>query len=238
MSRMIGWFVLLAMLFFCVSVRSDDVPATQPTTDEEKIEAWWNDLEKEDPEASRALLNMAQKPDLVIPFLKDHLTPLIINAEEARKLIADLGSDDEGVWKAAFDKLSYLDPRLAIDLETLMNENNDMPIRSRLVEILCDYPAETYAGKYISLHKFSKEKNYNFTNNKGSWWAEWNVAKLNKGGTSKKKWTRANRAIVLLEHFNTPEAVEIIKDMTSGHPEAQPTKSAQEALEFLEKNRH
>jgi hypothetical protein len=38
---------------------------------------------------------------------------------------------------------------------------------------------------------------------------------------------------VLLEHIGTPEAVAILKDMASGHPDAQPTRVAREALDRL-----
>ena len=46
----------------------------------------------------------------------------------------------------------------------------------------------------------------------------------------KKKWTRAERAIVLLEHIQTPAAIAILEKMATGHSEAQPTKVAKEAL--------
>ena len=46
------------------------------------------------------------------------------------------------------------------------------------------------------------------------------------GRNTKKKWTRAVRAIVLLEHIGTPDAVAILKDMATGHPDAYPTKVA------------
>ena len=38
------------------------------------------------------------------------------------------------------------------------------------------------------------------------------------------------RAIILLEHIGSPDAVAILKDMSTGHPEAQPTRTAVEAL--------
>ncbi len=38
------------------------------------------------------------------------------------------------------------------------------------------------------------------------------------------------RAIILLEHIGSPDAVAILKDMATGHAEAHPTKTAVEAL--------
>ena len=50
---------------------------------------------------------------------------------------------------------------------------------------------------------------------------------------TKKKWTRAVRAIVLLEHIGSPDAEAILKEMATGHPDAHPTKVAREALKTL-----
>ena len=87
------------------------------------------------------------------------------------------------------------------------------------------------------LRKFAGGFNF-FAPNEGSWWAESRVDRINPLQpwlTHKKKWTRAVRAIVLLEHFGTPDAVAILKEMATGHPEAQPTRVARDALARLAK---
>ena len=73
---------------------------------------------------------------------------------------------------------------------------------------------------------------YNFHADRGGWWAEHKVSRINSNGWEipKRKWVRA---IVLLEHIGTPDAVAILKEMATGHPEAQPTRIAREALERL-----
>ena len=40
---------------------------------------------------------------------------------------------------------------------------------------------------------------------------------------------------MLLEHFGTPGAVAILKEMATGHPDAQPTRVARDALARLGK---
>lgn len=52
----------------------------------------------------------------------------------------------------------------------------------------------------------------------------------------KKQWTRIVRAIVLLEHIGTPEAVAILREMATGHPDAQPTEAARDSLERFGKS--
>jgi hypothetical protein len=204
-------------------------PATQPAPASAKLDELWADLAGAEPQCTRALLKLAEQREQAMALFKERLKPLNLSADEARALIADLGSDDEAVWKPAFEKLQYFDPRLAIDLPTLMNETNDQTTRTRLVDILCDVPADTYAGKSIQLRKLGKsEEAYNFHHNESSWWAEAKIARLQKHA-----WNRAMRAIVLLEHWATPEAIALLKDLASGNPDAAPTKAAKEALENL-----
>src|SRR5947209_15660569 len=101
------------------------------------MQKWWDDLEKPEPACSRALLNLADHPAESVAFFKERLKPLKIEPGDVRSLIRDLQSDEENVWKPAFEKLEYFDPRLAIDLPTLMKENVQPRSRNRLIEILC-----------------------------------------------------------------------------------------------------
>ena len=212
-----------------------DAPATQPLTDEQKMESWWNDLQKPDPQGSRAVLNFSAKPEQTVAFFKQRIKPLTISEEDLNKALADLSSDDEAVWKPAFEKLSYLDPRLTTDLGTLMANVTEPVARNRLVAILCDRDADAFQGKSVQLRGVGNGE-YNFFDGNGSWWAEAKVERLGAGGweTQKRTWTRVIRAIVLLEHIGTPDAIAILRDMATGHPDADPTKIAQDVLTILE----
>jgi hypothetical protein len=198
-------------------------------------EAWWTDLEKEETDATRALLNLADRPAETVRFLKGKMKPLKISAAEVRALLLKLGSQNEKVWRSAFEGLEYFDPRLAIDLETLMDRYKEAPGRQRMVEILSGREAGSLKGKDVQLRKFGGPDDFNFTAENGSWWAERRVDRINTYSwvNPKKKWTRAVRGIVLLEHIGTPDAVAILKDMATGHPDAQPTKVARDALKRL-----
>jgi hypothetical protein len=46
-------------------------------------------------------------------------------------------------------------------------------------------------------------------------------------------WTQAVRAVVILEHIGGPDALAILKEMAKGHPDAQPTQIAKEAVQRL-----
>ncbi len=204
------------------------------STDNDSMSGWWEDLAKDDPQASRALLKFADKPDDAIAFFKEHLAPLKISEEDVTKAIADLGSDDENVWKPAFEKLEYFDPRLTIDLSKLMSDVTEGSARTRLVEILSHRPADSLKGKTVALHNLGNGEGYNFCADNSSWWAEHQVSRIGNGPWQPKpKWTRATRAICLLEHIGGEKAVEIIKEMSTGHPEASTTHAAAEALDAL-----
>jgi hypothetical protein len=222
---------VLVTLLFAPLLRADD----RPPPDEQQMQKWWDDLEKPEPICSRALLKFAGHPAESVTFFKERLKPLTIEAADVRSLIRDLESDEENVWKPAFEKLEYFDPRLAIDLPTLMKENVKPRSRNRLIEILCSLKPGAFQGRTISLR--STEDGYNFFDNHASWWAEVRIDRLGPGASgenSKPKWTRASRAIVLLEHIASPEAIAILRDMSTGHDDAEPTKVAREALAKLE----
>jgi hypothetical protein len=225
-------FVLACLVLLCVTARAD-VPATQPQSEQQQIETWWADLEKSEPQSTRAILNFADKPAAAVAFFREKLKPLALTEEDLDKAIGDLASDEESVWKPAFEKLEYFDPRLARELQPLMSGVNDPVARCRLVEILCDRTADSLAGKNIELRPLGGGGDgYNFAANNSSWWAEHKIERLNNGGgwNSKKKWTRATRAIVLLEHIGNADAILILRDMATGNPDASPTKAAKEAL--------
>ena len=109
------------------------------------------------------------------------------------------------------------------------------PLRQRLVEILSSREAGSLGEGDVSLRKIGGN-NFNFVSGIGSWWAE---AKISRLGTdawrgANKKWARAVRAIALLEHIKSPEAIGLLKDLSTGHPDAEPTKFAVEAIARLE----
>ena len=101
-----------------------------------------------------------------------------------------------------------------------------------MVEVLSGREASSLADKDIILRGVGNDGFNFFAQNFGSWWAEHKVSNINAHvwDNAKKKWTRAVRAIVLLEFIGTPEAVTVLKEMATGHPEAQPIRTAKAAL--------
>jgi len=210
-----------------------------------ELEDLWTALAGDELTASRALLKLAARPKEAVELCAERLKPLTIDEKRVRVLLKDLGNEDERIWKAAVEELEYFDPRLTIDLQTLMDEVTDHVPRARLVAILSgDRPADQLLEKKdpITLNRSGGQNEpvyYNFRQSGGAWWAEYRIERINVGtwGNRRKYWTRAVRAIVLLEHIGTPEAVAVVKSVAKGHADAQPTKAAKEALVRLEKRK-
>ncbi|VTR94123.1 unnamed protein product [Gemmata massiliana] len=227
---------LIALIALLSNVPAAPVP-NDPAGVRKLLDAKWAELEKDEFAASRALLALSARPKEAIPFLREQLKPLKLTQDQAKRLLKDLGSDKEEVWKGAFHEMEYLDPRLTIGLVELMDQVTETPARQRLVAVLTGYEISAVAlllgEKGITLSDIGKGEGYNFRSDRGSWWAEHRVERLNIGGNRKRKWTQTVRAIALLEFFGTPDAVAILKNLATGHPDAQPTKMAKEALDRL-----
>jgi hypothetical protein len=227
--------LLLACLFGPLASLS--VAAPSPAVDkkakQKELEALWADLYKDEPAASTAVIKLFKQPDHTVPFLKEKLRPLKLTAARCKQLLSDLGSKDEKIWKAAWDELDYLDPRLAIDLPTLMKDVTDNPARTRMVELCSARTADSLLGENVQLR--SVGDGYNFTS-KGSWWGEHQIERIGKGfWNTKKSWTRATRGIAILEQVRSTEAKKVLEQMAEGHPEAFPTKAAKESLKRMKK---
>ncbi len=221
-------------LTFAPSGKSAGPQSVTVAANQSQMDSWWIDLEKGEAEASRALLDLCDHAQEAVPFLKDKLRPLTISSGQVKALLLKLNSPDEHLWKPAFAELEYFDPRLAIELPELMERVTESPARQRMVEVLSEREPGSLKDKQIDLSPVGDGFNF-FSQGVGSWWAEPKVSKINsyRWSTFKRKWTRAQRAIVLLEQIGTPEAASILKAMATGHPEAVPTKLAKDSLARL-----
>jgi len=197
------------------------------------LDAWWADLMSDEPGVpERAVLALATRPKQTVPFLRDRLKPLKASKADVEKALTDLGSDKKAVWQPAFDQLQYYDPRLAIDLVTLMKDVTGTPARQRLVAVLVNHHVspDEYAGFEFVLREDEGIYNFVCQSAKGnsSMWAEHKVQNI-----VNPRWLRLIRAVAVLEHVGTADAVAILNDLATGHPDARPTRAAKEALTRL-----
>ena len=147
-----------------------------------------------------------------------------------------LGSENEAEWKGAAAKMAYFDPRLAVEVKVLMEEAMDPVENARLVEVLLDVPPGSFTGHTFKFMRFAKD-NYGLMDvaRKSTMAVAWKLSQIDQGGAHKSQWRRAARAEVVLGSFGTPEAVGILKEMGTGHADAEPTRVAKEELARLGK---
>jgi hypothetical protein len=232
-------FTLLLLLsalfgFSCLELSAAPARPVDKVAKKKELESLWTKLYEDEPASTTAAIKLFKQPEHAVPFLQEKLRPLKLEAVQCRKLLAELGSNDEKTWKAAWEALDYLDPRLAIDLPTLMNEVTTNPSRTRMVELCSDRDADSLSGQDVQIRPVGDD-GYNFFS-KGSWWAEHKIERIGKyRWNPKKSWTRAARGIAVLEQIGSPEARKVIEQMATGHPDAFPTKAAKESLKRMKK---
>jgi RNA polymerase sigma factor (sigma-70 family) len=226
-------------------VPKDDGKLTEEKKKE--LDALFANLGRSGPEGTRATLTFAGQPATAVAYLKQRLRPLKLTEEEAKGLIAKLFSDKDDEYKAAKKELADLDPRLAMPVvqvwalaeteeqklrlaQFFVGEREEFPhctIDLRIPEE-DDYPAQiTVKGKPgVPANVFPKGRVPNYTMGTAR-----DMAYLKKWG----HWESHSSAITVLEHIGTPEAVKVIEDMATGHPDAAPTIVAKQVLERRKK---
>jgi hypothetical protein len=91
--------LLSSLLFAALSQATDEPKRTDASPTE--LEALWSNLYADEPAAANAALKLYKSADAAVPFLKQKLQPLRLDADQCRQLLQELGSEDEKVWKAA-----------------------------------------------------------------------------------------------------------------------------------------
>ncbi len=234
---MFGMSRLIVVLILASATLGQAAPLPKP--DPEKIRkeldtAWEALLSEDEQTAGRALLCFASHKEDAVDYIKSKLKPLKLTKERACQLLADLVSGDDQVSKAAFEEFKYFDPRLVLDDKQLREALLDKPAR-RLGAVLCDLPMDTLTGE--KWHWYSPDnKMYRFNCGEAvsDRDAAITVGLIGKVGR-KATWVRAIRAVTVLEFVGTPKAREILDDISTGHPNAAPTKAAKAAIDRLKK---
>jgi RNA polymerase sigma factor (sigma-70 family) len=194
----------------------------------EEMDGLWDDLTKHGQEASAAMLRLAQGGEETVAFLRTKVLPMRLSEEEANRLLGLLSSEREEEWRGAFEKLDYFDPRLVSDVPALMEQVKEPRARARLADILTGHEAGDAGEGEIKWRRFS-QRGYSVTNGKWTRFAETWLDTLSR--VDKKKWLQVERGIAVLGEIGSAEAVGILREMSRGHQDAEPTRVAVEELE-------
>ncbi len=182
--------LFLALLAFTIQPVEHRPPAANPgmsprdspgTTD-----VWWADLEKGETDAIRALLSLADRREKAVAFLKTKMKPLKITPGAVRALLLKLGNENEKVWRPAFEELEYFDPRLAMDLETLMDRYKESPARKRMVEVMSGKEAGWFGDQEVNFGR-SRNGMFYFGTLKSFLRADHKIEDLNRIGATPRR---------------------------------------------------
>ncbi len=232
--------LLVAVALFTTSALAAPVPNTKEAKKRE-MDRLYGILQYYGPTSAVAgLLPMSAMPaDDVLPYLAAKLKPLKLTEERAKQLIADLGSNDMKVVEAAFEEMAYFDTRLVMTPQAAFELAPQGVARQRLAAAWEGRPIVEYADSKLEITRWARRQPDGQLSPQVGLTVEKDNRKLSHtfsmvvADVKLNAWKRAARSVYLLEHFSTPDAVKVIKDMAAGHEDAMPTKAAKAALERL-----
>ncbi|MBX7104564.1 MAG: hypothetical protein K1X57_10820 [Gemmataceae bacterium] len=237
----------LALWSAPAEARADDPPVARTEDDKKPVDKWqaaWADLVgKDDVKATRAVLTLALSPREAVPFLTGKLRVVSVDDKKVKKWIDDVASEKAEVRDAAAKELDFIAPLIQEELMKAIENAADDDTRDRLMKIMHDLPDDipgAVGGIAIAVPALPA----------GGGALPIPVPPAPPGGGAiivgaanaiplgedafvRTSWRQSLRAIAILEHIGTPEAVATLKKLSEGHADAKPTKAAKEALDRL-----
>jgi RNA polymerase sigma factor (sigma-70 family) len=239
--------VLLALCVACAwgaaalwSAAGQPGPQADPSRTAEpasRLDGLWADLASADEaKATRAALALVATKDAV-PFLKDRLKPVKVDAKRVAQLIEQLDSDDFARREEAANELDYLGKFIKTDLERAAKDTKSAEVTKRVQDMLGRIASET-AGPAAPPALTGNRVEASSVNGKITVTIDGKPINLTPTAAApapRLAWVRVARAAAVLEHVGTPEAQKILEALADGEAEAPPTKAAKEALDRLKK---
>jgi hypothetical protein len=226
-------FALPVVLVASAVATAAPVPVNKPA-ERKQLQAHWEQLDNHDPLVqAKAVFALLDHPRAV-EFLADKLPPVSGDADQLKAWMKDLNSGSETVWRAAFEKLQYHDPRTGMSADEqmeLMTTDNGRRLFTSLwygYEVHIEpgttrtYLTRGFAGNtpYI---QFTAERQ-----SRGSHSYQLNVSPVKDLCPS--EWRRAAVAAHVLHARDTKAARTALARLADGAAEALPTRTAAELL--------
>jgi len=224
-------------------------PAAKAPAADTLASAWKDMLSGDEAKATCAALEFGKQPEVAVAFLKANLRPLKAEPKIIAKLIEELGNKDFTTRESAQAELEYFSKFIKGDLEAALKSSGEEEAKNRIAKLLGRIAEEEKEAK-LNEEKPAPElgngrggasvsvRTVNgvttvFINGKPIDTTPKVVAKLPPLST----WTRAARAIGILESIGTPDAVKQLEAISLGEDTAAPTKLAQDAIARLKRKK-
>ena len=238
--------LLFALAFAPLAVAADP-PAVKDATP--FAAAWQDMLSADEAKATRAACLFVSKPKEGVEFIASKLNPVKADPKRLEQLTAELGDKDFATRDAAQQELDYLGKFAKADLEKALKTATNAEAKERLTKLLGrieaydrqekimegkaeadPVPARPGRGGGVSVSIINGQV---MINGQPVNTAPRLVEKI----APPSAWTRAARAIGVLEFVGTPEAVKLLEAVSLGEDNAPPTKLAQDALARLKRKK-
>lgn len=244
---------------WCLGLAATASAAPVPVgVSEKRLRELYNDLGGKGTNRVRAALVLATTPKETVAFLGKTLNPVYADEKHVDQWIADVTSDDEARWSPAMEKLNAVSALQVVQTklyEALRTKPTGEPMRRLAMITLAPYRSMNDAWG-LSEFDWKDVPPDRITIERGQKHLGVRTV-LNRDpklpGVMRPTiqldvpegacvdtfhyvpWYQCIAALDVLEHINTPEAVAVIRAFAEGHPDALPTKAAQEALARLKK---
>lgn len=226
---------LPAVFLFAALAPAAPVPVDR-AAEQKVLEALWKDLETYGPaERTRAVFALLDHPRAV-EFLASKMPPLNTSADQLKAWLKDLNSDDEKVWKPAFEELRYHDPRTELTLAEQIEQATTDVGRVRLVGIwqgefphlapdiarteLRLTPGEA-SDRKVTFLRYCRQRGRNGL--VGDGYEVW-VGPVDE--IAPPRWRQAAIAAHVLRHIDTKASRAVLERLATGHKDALPTRTA------------
>ena len=233
MLRSIGLTLAIASLGWSTAHAQDPSPLAT---------AWQELLSADEAKATKAALAFAAKPKESVEFLTDALKPLKAEPKLLAKLFGDLGDKDYKTREAAQVELEYFGKFIKTDLEKAAKDESNPEAKERLGKLLgrieaADKEDKIKNAKPEAANPGGRGVSVSNVNGRVTIMIDGKIIDTTPKVVEKlpppPTWTRAGRAIGILEFLGTPEAVKLLESLSLGEDTAAPTKQAQDALARL-----
>lgn len=231
-------FALPLTLLLATLAPAAPVPGNEQA-EKRRHEALWKELDAPEPVARvRAAFGFLDDPNAAA-YLKEKLPPVEASKEQITKWLKDLDSDDEKVWKAAYEQLEYFNPQLALtlpeQLELVTTDNGKRVLFHVWGGMLITFSNETTYRTELTLDlKTPEEPRAKFTSHV----LRNGLTSTHSMGTTveplravySSAWGRAELAARTLHRMNTKESRAVLERLASGHKDARLTRTAAQLL--------
>ena len=213
-------------------------------------DVWGLDVEQFTHPAS--VNQLLARPKETVAVVGKKLKPLVLSKKEAAKLLADLFGDAAPACRAALGELNYFDLRLAMSFEDAWKLAKSPTDRGRLLMIGQGFRlADLDISRLDEEHKFfdytlhPPDEQFAYWHVVSQWREGVAAADLPKnltaghrigvvnalGKSVDSRWAREESAVYILDAIGTDEAIGIVKEVATGHPDAGSTKAARAVLQ-------